>query len=170
MQIKNIILSLLTKSFGVNLICDNVISSIQGKDTLNLIETSSINEIHVKNAILILKNNAKINSIKFIDKSTNVIINSYDTKNLSKLSKPLNHVYTCGFSSKDFVTFSSRNAESAVVSLQREIIKLNGEICEPLDIMCKNTQGISDYHLLAATVCMLLINEINEISPTITFL
>lgn len=167
LQIKNTLIPLLSKDFGINIVDGRVIKSTQGYRTINIIETANANEINVKNAILILKNNAKISSIKLVEKSTNIIVNSNNAKVLARLAKSLNHVYTCGFSSKDYMTFSSREQDSAVVSLQRDIVKLNGEICEPLDIRCKTRGEMNDYTILASSLCLILLNLINEKEPTI---
>ncbi|MFZ2538000.1 MAG: hypothetical protein WAX04_03755 [Oscillospiraceae bacterium] len=161
-QLKNILLKLLADKFKINYISDTTVSSSSGNKVLNIIETSFLNEIKVKNAILILKNNAKINAIKFIDKSTNIIINENNTKNLLCLAKSINNVFTCGFSSKDYITFSSHEDDNAIVSLQRSIKLLNGHICEPMEIPCKAVANINDYSILAATLTLILLGVIDE--------
>lgn len=161
-QLKTILLKLLSKKYKVNYISDTIISSSVGNRAINLIETSSLNEIKVKNAILILKENARINSIKSIEQSINIITNANNTKNLLRLGKSIHNVYTCGFSPKDYVTFSSREEETAIVSLQRSIRQANGHICDPMEVPCSTANKISDYSILASTLTLILLGSISE--------
>lgn len=63
----------------------------------------------------------------------------------------------CGMSQKDSVTFSSLDAESAVVSVQRELRTLRGGTVEPGEISVAFTaEPPSGYPLLAAVTVLLL--------------
>lgn len=161
-QIRESLQKLLSKKFNVNYISDSVINSGSFGSQLNIIETTSLNEINIKNAILIVKNDSKINSISYIDKTTNIIVNANNTKSLLRLGKSNHNVYTCGFSSKDYVTFSSFDDESAIVSLQRSIKQLNGSICEPMEIPCDRLNGINDYTILATVLVMILLDKVDD--------
>jgi len=63
---------------------------------------------------------------------------------------------TCGLSEKDTVTFSSFTDNSAVVSLQREIINLFGSSVLPCDITFKFSSPPDRFSLLASCATLLL--------------
>ena len=56
---------------------------------------------------------------------------------------------TCGVSPKDTITFSSKNEDEIVISLQRSIINLKDESIEPLEIPFKKDIADDDYMLMA---------------------
>lgn len=162
-QIKNLLLKMLSKHFNINLISSSIeVIENQKKNWINLIETNKLERIHLKKAILILKDDTNAHSLRVIDETTNVIVNSSNTKSIIRLSKTLTHVYSCGFSSKDYMTFSSREEDQAVVSLQRSITLLNNEICEPLELPFQVTDKINDYSILATALTMLLLKQDTE--------
>lgn len=159
--ILQLLLQTLSNGFCINLISQKLLSTGNtGKEQINIIETTDIKEIATQNSILIIKNNANIKALKFIDKSTNVIIDSGNTKNIINLSKTLSKVYSCGFSSKDCVTFSSKEDEKAVVSLQRSVTNLKNEICEPLEIPCTIHGRHDDFSILATSLTAILLGLI----------
>ena len=163
-QISQTVYRLLESSFHVTHITEAKVRS-GGRHTapINLIETDSLKDIGIKNSILILKNNAKINSLRYVNKTTNVIIHSENTKNMTRLAQYLPNVYTCGFSSKDYVTFSSRGEDKAVVSLQRSVRLINdGSFCEPFEIPCEMEHPLKDYSILAGMMMMILLGTLNE--------
>lgn len=63
---------------------------------------------------------------------------------------------TCGLSQKDTVTFSSLDADRAVISLQREILSLTGENAVPREIPVMLTSPQEEYPLLASMAVLLL--------------
>lgn len=168
-QIKDCLLKLLSDKFNINYISEGTVSALFEINSsfcermdINIIEMSSLNNINIKNAILILKNNAKINSIKFVDNSVNIIINADNTKNLLKLTKTINNIYTCGFSSKDYATFSSRESNNAVISLQRSIRLENDRVLDPMEIPCVLQHDINDYSILASVLAMIMLGITEE--------
>lgn len=164
-QIKNNLFKILSDDFQINYICDSKICTISSSKTntpLNIIETSSLKEVRAKNTIIILKNNAKINSIKYISKNVNIIINSNNSKNIAKLANKNANVYTCGFSPKDYVTFSSRNNDNTIVSLQRNVKGTDGMIYEPMEIPCDCANNLNDFSILAAILTLILIGKSKE--------
>lgn len=161
-QIKNILMRILPERFRVNLISEQLVQCCGNGHIVNLIDTQVANEIRVPNSILVLKSRSNIHSLRYMDCATNVIINSMNTKSISKLSKSLNHVYTCGFSSKDYVTFSSREEDKAVVALQRSITLSDGKICDPLELPCNISGKIEDYSILASTLTLIMLDLFDE--------
>lgn len=63
---------------------------------------------------------------------------------------------TCGLSEKDTVTFSSFTDNSAVVSLQRELLNMFGTPIFPCDITVKFSSPPDRFSLLAACTALLL--------------
>lgn len=65
----------------------------------------------------------------------------------------------CGMSSCDPLTLSSLREDSAVISLQRELVDLRGETIEPCDIPVKLSDRLDPDTLLLAAAAALLCGE-----------
>lgn len=164
--IKNNLASFLKQNYSINFFDNNHIyhkgvnPSDQG-DSILIIYTNQLNNIDISNAIVIIGNNAKINHIKHINSNVRMIVNSDNTKQINKISKFTSKIYTCGFSSKDYITFSSRNEDSTTISLQRAV-HLSEYTCCPFEIPCSISENQSDFHILSAVMTLILIKCLNE--------
>lgn len=161
-HITHCLLALLKADYQVNQITTDISQTIGDGAPINLIELTEISEVAMNNGILILKQNAKTSALKRIDPSVKVILSESDVKSISPFASSLSNVYTCGFSPKECVTFSSREEEDMVVSLQRSILLPSGITCEPFEIPCHRSVGYSDYAMLASVLTMILIGALNE--------
>lgn len=65
---------------------------------------------------------------------------------------------TCGFSDKDTFTFSSKNEDSAVVSLMRTVA-LPGRMAEPMELPVSFPAGTADFLVLAAAAALILTGQ-----------
>lgn len=125
-----------------------------------LIRSDCITEIDTPNVILVLKQRAKIGNVKRLNKSAHIIVGAAGSAQLLKLRQAPGNVYTCGFSSKDYITFSSREEEKAVVSLQRSVKTVGGNVCDPLELPFKIDSKTEDYSILAMAMSMLLLDSL----------
>lgn len=160
--LKNNLIRILKENNSIHIFEDNSIISDGIGESINLIFTNNLKLINVKNAIIIIGINAKVHNIKYINRSSKIIVNANDSKQIMKLSKMSTKIYTCGFSSKDYVTFSSRNNDTAVVSLQRSVQLSKTEYCEPFEIPCIIENEISDYFILSSVLSLILLKNLNE--------
>jgi len=161
-SIKDTLINTLKKNYVVNSFnLYNAFSKGNGVP-INIVHTNCIKHIDLENAIVIISSSAKVNNIKKINKSCRIIISSDNSKGISKLIKHGASIFTCGFSSKDYITFSSRNDDSAVVSLQRNIRISNDIMCEPFETPCQIKSEMCDYTILASTLALILVGEISE--------
>lgn len=158
----NSLKKILKENNCINIFEQNSINSEGEGEIINIILTNNIRILDIKDAVIILLSNAKINNIKFIEKSCKIIINANNTKQISKMSKYSNKIYTCGFSSKDYVTFSSRNKDSAVVSLQRSIKVSKNKSCEPFETPCIINSDIDDFSILSCILTIVFLVNQNE--------
>ncbi len=62
----------------------------------------------------------------------------------------------CGLSLRDTLTLSSLTEGSAMVSLQRPIVRLDGGTVEPVDLPLTLTRAWEPYHLLCCAGALLL--------------
>lgn len=161
-SIKDTLINTLKKNNVVNSINLYNAFSVGKGIPINIVHTNCIKHIGIENAIVIINSSAKVNNIKKIDKSCRVIINSDNSKGISKLIKFGANIFTCGFSSKDYITFSSRNDDSAVVSLQRSIRLSKDIACDPFETPCQIKSEMSDYTILASTLALILVGDISE--------
>lgn len=65
---------------------------------------------------------------------------------------------SCGFSSYDTLVMSSSTMEKAVVSLQRRIYTLSGQMLEPADYLIDKRNDYSDTALLFSVAVLLLLD------------
>lgn len=84
------------------------------------------------------------------------VISSADKKSIKKMINIHSPVITCGTSPKDTISLASIDNGTAVVSLQRKIKNIRGEIIEPMDIKIKLDIKNDVYQALAACTALLL--------------
>jgi len=162
-QLKDVLQLLLSRESRVCSLSERRLSTAGRGPGLLLIEADRLREMDVEDGILVLKKGARLGPLRSVHKSTNVVLSAEDTKNIARLSGYLPNVYTCGFSSKDFATFSSKEEGNAVVSLQRGV-RLPGEdvLVEPFEIPCAGTEKLRDYTVLAAVLTGILAGALRE--------
>ena len=78
------------------------------------------------------------------------IVSAESPGQLKQLSRMPVQAIVCGLSSKDTVTFSSREESRAAVSLLREIRGWDGRTVEPMELLVEVPGGCGDYLVLAA--------------------
>lgn len=132
------------------------------KQSINIIFTDSLKNIDTKNIVLILFTSIRHSAIKHLDASTRIIVNSINQRSIKTLAHCKHSVYTCGFSSKDYITFSSKFGLTAVVSLQRNIRPLDNMMYEPFEISCTLKSSYSDFTILSCVLAMILLNLVDE--------
>lgn len=162
--IEILFIKILAQKYYVTFISDTQISEYGLGNTidLTLISSNEIREINKTDAIIVFKPHSKINRLQKLDSSSKVIISSLEASKLLKLPSPLNNVYTCGFSSKDYITFSSREEDKAVISLQRSVLTLCNEVCDPFELPCSISKITDDFPLLAAMMTLILLEGSQE--------
>lgn len=134
----------------------------QGLQSFNLFEVENLSEIKLIPCILIAKKDAIMEALRFLDGNTTVIINAANSHSIARLSAYCNNIFTCGFSAKDYATFSSREEENVVVSIQRSMHIGHGELCEPFEIPCHVDHPLQDYTILACVLALILAGELDE--------
>ncbi len=84
------------------------------------------------------------------------IADSQDSKTLLLLKDSALEVLTCGFSSKDTLSFSSLEDKRCVISLQRGIRTLQNAVVEPFELPMQNPLQLSPFVFLSSClVCIL---------------
>lgn len=164
-RIQETLVKCLSEEYHINVFReDSMLSQGNKKGTnINLIITNHLKVISIKNAVLILCNNSKIHNIKFIDSSIKIILPSIiQTKQLTKIIKFQCSIYSCGYSSKDYITFSSHDKDSAVVALQRSIMLSKKQYCDPFEIPCILSEEVADYTILSCILTLILIHYFDQ--------
>ena len=95
------------------------------------------------------------------DKNAIFIVNSEDKKALRFLSKTSSVAVTCGLSSKDTFTFSSKDYETAVVSLMRSVKSVYENTAEPMEIPISFPQNTDEYTILSLVATLILTEKIS---------
>lgn len=142
---------------GVLYFCGGDISEVSvGTPCFIVYETECINSLQVEDAVIIFNNSQNKNCPK-ITSSCNIscIVNSQDSQALSKLLPISLPAIVYGMSAKDSITISSINENSAVISVQREIVLQSGKILEPCEFKVLNIESLDKDDIL--TICSVLI-------------
>ena len=84
------------------------------------------------------------------------VVDPENEEAVKMLRKSCMQTVTCGLSQKDTVTFSSIEQDSAVVSLQRGILRLDGKSIEPVEVPVRFGGSHAQYAVLSAVAVLLL--------------
>lgn len=119
-------------------------------------DTDKITKIDATDTILIFKRSFDADfSVSLSAKCTAIL----EQENIAAKTVLMNHPATaifCGMSSKDSITLASNDIQSAVVSIQRHISCLSGDLIEVGDIPVSLTIAEDQYTILAVTCVLLL--------------
>lgn len=118
-----------------------------------IIQTKSLTKLHGSNIIVIITKEAKISDIEHIDINAKVIVSSTNKTMITKLTKKPIELYTCGFSNRDFATFSSKTTKKGIVSIQRN---------NPFELAYISSTSYKDYSILSSILSMVLIGYISD--------
>ena len=132
-----------------------------GKSPGLLIELDEPESLSVEKAILIFDSGAALDSLSLKGQFVAVTA-SENAEAIKLLKKKKIPAITCGMSSKDTVSLSSRGEGSACVCIQREIEALSGQRVEPREVAVKYEGELSEYSIMAATVTLMLCGALPE--------
>ncbi len=113
-------------------------------------------------SILLLLKKANLKKARYLSEKTTVVIDSENRKQLEQIRRFPVNVVTFGLSAKDTVTFSSREEQSAVVSLQRSVTALDGAVLDPMEIPCILKGNCSDQLILGIVAILILLHLIDS--------
>lgn len=88
------------------------------------------------------------------------IVDSQDTQTLLLLKNSSLEVITCGFSSKDTLSFSSLEEKRCVISLQRALRTMQNTIVEPFELPMENPLQLSPFVFLSSCLIYILANKV----------
>lgn len=91
-----------------------------------------------------------------IPKNIPFLVSSDNESQLSFLAEKGLRGYSCGLSSKDTFTFSSRDDTAASIALMREVADVYGNIVEPMEIALKTPPSLPDFTLLSYGAALIL--------------
>lgn len=157
----SVLLKLLQKQFTVHYWNDEQAFTRGHGKNLYMFESDGIRSLELENCILLLKQNSRSHLLKQVHPTTEVIIDASNLRGLRGISH-LQNIYTCGFSRKDCLTFSSRGEGNLVASLQRSLRLSDETACEPFEIPCDISGDYSDYAVLASVLALILVGGLNE--------
>ena len=139
----------LAQSFNTSYISENNFWQEGQGDELLLYETGQILDCRMKPCIVIVPPGSTAELGKNFDSDTLFILSSEQKKILRTMVKLNLRTMTCGASAKDSLTFSSKDDDELVVSLQRSVVNFRGETIEPLEFPIKRTPEIDDFTAMA---------------------
>lgn len=122
---------------------------------LLIIDSSNIHDLHIEKGIVLFKRDVTGFDLD-LPKNFIAVVESDNDKAIEILKKNGLQTVTCGLSQRDTLTFSSIDTERAVISLQREISSISGEIILPHELPVSLKSSFSKYQILAAAAILLL--------------
>ena len=137
---------------------DGILSIGQGKN-LMLFSLSALSYCRADHCISVLTPHTKLPEP--LPAGTIVIAASDDERQLKSLAKAQIPVITCGLSSKDTFTFSSKEEESAVVALMRSVKSVYGHTIEPMEVPITFPPKTDDFTLLSYMASLILTETIS---------
>lgn len=117
---------------------------------ISIIKTSGQSAVNCSSAAVIIGGNAKVT----VKNALGVII---DGENYSQTLPCGIQVITCGISSKNTVSITSRTLEKLTLSLNRTIQTISG-FCEPLEFPVNIPVNALEYDIMAAFAAKLLLS------------
>ncbi len=160
-EITESLLNLLQQYYHIHLFEDHALFSVGKGPPISLFDISELQECRVKNGVLIMKKNSRTNHLGDLSGLPQILISSENTRAIRAFAKRQIPIYTCGFGTKDDITFSSRSTGNTVVSLQREIL-LGKKVIEPGEIPCEIHRPLDDYTILTCSIIWMLLKETEE--------
>ena len=132
-----------------------------GTDLL-ILETDKLSNIELSDAIIVFDENCMPSQELRINGNC-ICLAASDNHNLLKiLSGSHAKVITCGMSPKDTFTYSSKGEASIAVSLQRELLTLQGQSVEPLELVLSCPGEANSYALLFYVAILILLGIVTE--------
>jgi hypothetical protein len=132
-----------------------------GEDTqIELIETDHLKSLYADRTIIYFKNKCDLHPLKTISGDITAVVNANYRRQLAFVSRHHLKTVTYGFSNRDTVTFSSRDDERLVISLQRSVYTLDGVLIDPMEIPCRISGERNDLSILAYVAILILLGEL----------
>lgn len=120
-------------------------------------ECDKMCEISIPNCIVIFKSKQTNSCHIKLCKSAISIVESCNKKAIHAIGGNQNPCVSCGMSSNDTVTLSSICDTDAIISIQRSITEISGNIIEPCDVTVKQ-KNFCDGFTLLSTFCALTLS------------
>lgn len=156
-KITDILISDLHESKSLYCLHDKIFNSNKNPE-IAVIETEAANVIESDEiGICIFKLKSDVKNLKKISENIFCVVSSENTEIINKLSKLKANVIMCGMSGRCTVNFSSLKQDSAVISLNRSLKNIYGNIIEPLDIPINRFESGYEYEYLASAVLNLFL-------------
>ncbi len=124
-----------------------------------LYETDVIPRESNAEGIFILKNNLPSGAGGVLPEGFIPVLDAQNLRAAALLKGTKNIALTCGTSVKDTLSVASLDYTNAVISLQRGLVTLSGELLEPHDIKVLLQSPIGVFPLLACCAVLLLAGE-----------
>ena len=121
-----------------------------------LYECEKLPKIELKRGIILFKNSIRRQQQEKIPEDFLCILGTKNTNAAALLKDAGASAVTCGTSTTDTLSVAALDGSAAVLSLQRSIRTLAGEIVEPHDFSVKCSEERSPHQLLSVSAVLLL--------------
>ncbi len=148
------------KNYGADHFCDKSITV--GGSKLTCISIYKHTELNLKNAVAIFTDKTSRFSLQKFPIGVIGVCEDSNKTALENFKKSNNAVITCGINNKNTITISSLTTDSALITLQRSVIDINGNRLEPCEFKIRLSKPYAAFSIMAATAALIL----NGISPT----
>ncbi len=120
-------------------------------------ECEQIPKIEIDRGVLLFKNSFQISEGSTVPENIFCIFETQNKNAAAVLKNTHTTAITCGTSQKDTISIAGLEETGAVLSLQRNIKKLDGEILEPHDFTVQLSAKIGPHRILAVSAVLMII-------------
>lgn len=153
----------LKKRMDLSVYRKKVFYALGKRPGVELVETEALEHLWLGKSILCVRKRANLKRLQGISRDTIVIVPSSCRRLLETISRFSVSVVTVGMSSKDAITFSSHEGEEWVVSLQRSLLNLKGEVVEPMEIPVSLAGWKDEEEILSFAAILMLLGQTDQV-------
>ncbi|HEX2986497.1 MAG TPA: hypothetical protein VHO71_06770 [Caproiciproducens sp.] len=129
----------------------------KGEPDYLILDSEKIPEIKIENGILLFKNSFDSQEPAHVPVGFSCILESKNFHAAAILQETGAAAITCGTSSKDTISIAGLEENNAVLSLQRSVMTINGDLVEPHDFKVTVHSGIGPHRILAVCTVLLIL-------------
>lgn len=132
-------------------------NSLMGSPDFFVCEQEAMPELQLERGILVLRSGARLRREAVIPSGVRCILTSKERRLAEALGEQRVSAISCGMGIGDTLGIASLDYNTSVLSLQRSITTLQGEILEPHDFQVKTTGNAGPCQLLTVSMILLLL-------------
>jgi len=163
----SMLLSILAPNFSVVSTENKKIITPPADGDLLLCDARSVSDLRCDTAVILYKDVVQLKTKIHAVREAVAVVDARKQELLTCVSETGLNAITCGLSTRDTITLSSIDVDSAVVNLQRSMSCFDGRVLEPQEIPLKLEGPVDNFALMAASAVYLLTGRKKQLANTL---